>query len=170
MKKIIPIALIGFFSYIFLTKSQVYAQTELLNIKAELLPSSLRIWLPIVRKEARDYGIDPALVMAVMQAESGGDPLVVSPMDAIGLMQVTAATGQWLGFTRNELFFPEPNIEAGVKYLEYLHRRYDGDVTLMLAAYNAGPGAVDSYDGIPPYSETMAYVPKVIGIYETYRV
>jgi soluble lytic murein transglycosylase-like protein len=104
-------------------------------------------------------GLSPDLVRAVIQVESGFNPYAISPKGAMGLMQLMPATASELG-VRNP-FHPEENIRGGVVYLRRLMDKFDNDVSLALAAYNAGPNAVDRYDGVPPYRETKDYVKKV---------
>jgi hypothetical protein len=112
---------------------------------------------------ARKHGLDPALVHAVVEAESGYRPSARSEAGARGLMQVLPSTARELGVRRaGALFDPEQNLDAGVRYLKLLLQQYGGDVRTALAAYNAGPGAVAKYDGIPPYPETRNYVRKVL--------
>jgi soluble lytic murein transglycosylase-like protein len=107
---------------------------------------------------ADKYGLPRKLVRSVMQAESGFQPHVVSPKGAIGLMQLMPETAQTLGVDPND---PVQNVDAGARYLRDLLQRYDGLLWHALAAYNAGPGAVDKYKGVPPYSETILYVRKI---------
>ncbi|MFM0418684.1 lytic transglycosylase domain-containing protein [Paraburkholderia aromaticivorans] len=121
----------------------------------------------IVSEAAHAADVDSALLMAVIEVESGGNPLAVSPRGATGLMQLMPATGARHG--ASNLFDPRQNIAAGARYLKELMRQFGG-LPLALAAYNAGEGAVQRYGGqIPPYAETMAYVPKVIARYRWYR-
>lgn len=122
---------------------------------------------PLVDEAARAADLDSALLMAVIDVESGGDPQAVSPKGATGLMQVTPDTGARHGAT--DLFDPRQNLAAGARYLRQLMRQF-GDLPLALAAYNAGEGAVQKYGGqIPPYAETIRYVPKVMGRYLRYQ-
>jgi soluble lytic murein transglycosylase-like protein len=108
--------------------------------------------------------LEPALITAVIVAESGGDPQAVSKRGARGLMQLMPATARRYGVSN--VFDPEQNIRAGAQYLADLGARYQNDLELMLAAYNAGPEAVDAQGGrIPPFRETLEYVPKVMQIY-----
>ncbi len=117
----------------------------------------------VVEKASRSYGVDPDLIMAMIQVESGFNPRAVSSKGAMGLMQLMPATARELGVS--DPFDIEDNIMGGVKYLRYLSEKYKGNLELALAAYNAGPYAVDKYGGIPPYRETQDYVQKVLSIY-----
>jgi soluble lytic murein transglycosylase-like protein len=107
---------------------------------------------------ADKYGIPRKLVRLVMQAESGSQPQAVSPKGAIGLMQLMPGTAQALGVDPAD---PVQNVDAGARYLRDLLQKYDGLLWHALAAYNAGPAAVDKYNGIPPYNETILYVKKI---------
>ena len=104
--------------------------------------------------------VDIALLESVVQAESGGHAHAVSRTGARGLMQLMPATAKAMGVT--DSFAPEQNLRGGTAYLDGLLTRYHDDITLALAAYNAGPGAVDRYHGIPPFRETRAYVARII--------
>ena len=111
---------------------------------------------PLIQKYSQQSGVDPALVRAVIQVESGWDPKAVSPAGAMGLMQLMPANCQQQRVT--DPFDPEQNIRAGVAQLAWGLKQYKGDTRLALAAYNAGPGAVAKYGGVPPYEETQRYV------------
>lgn len=106
------------------------------------------------------HNIDTDLLASVVQAESNGNALAVSRAGAQGLMQLMPATASGLGVHNS--FLPEQNIGGGTAYLDQLLTRYHDDIALAVAAYNAGPAAVDRYRGIPPYTETRAYVARVI--------
>lgn len=117
----------------------------------------------IVTEKAKKYDIDPSLVYAVIKAESNGNPYAVSRKGAMGLMQL-------MPMTANELqvgnpFDPEENIDGGIKYLKYLIDKFNGDLVLALAAYNAGPKAVEKTWSVPHISETKQYVKRVLSLY-----
>jgi hypothetical protein len=114
-----------------------------------------------IREIAGRHGVDPDLVEAVIRAESAFNPRAVSNKGAQGLMQLMPRTASALG-VRNA-FDPYQNIDGGVRHLRYLLDRYPGNVSLALAAYNAGEKAVDYYRGIPPYAETTQYVQRILG-------
>jgi soluble lytic murein transglycosylase-like protein len=119
----------------------------------------------IADRQAAEHAISPALVRAVIQAESAWNVRAISAKGALGLMQLMPATAADLGVTNP--FDPEQNIRGGVKYLRVLLDRYEGNFELALAAYNAGPGAVDRHGRkVPPYRETQAYVRKIVSVSE----
>ncbi len=117
-------------------------------------------WGQEIQEISGRYGVDPVLVHAVIGAESAFNPWAVSRKGAQGLMQLMPRTASALGV--RDSFNPRDNIEGGVRHLGYLLDRYSGNVSLALAAYNAGAGAVDYYGGIPPYPETQQYVQKIL--------
>ena len=121
----------------------------------------------LVHKMAPSYGLDPELVLAVISTESAFRVDVVSNKNAMGLMQLIPETAERFG-VRN-VFAPEDNIRGGMKYLRWLLAFFEGDVTLALAGYNAGEGAVVQYKGVPPYRETQDYVAKIRTVYSVRR-
>lgn len=114
----------------------------------------------IITAAAEKYDVDASLIKAVIKAESNFDPDAVSSSGAQGLMQLMPATATSLGV--DDPFDPEQNIFGGTKFLHRLLDKYNNNVSLALAAYNAGPGAVDKYGGIPPYTQTQTYVKRVL--------
>jgi soluble lytic murein transglycosylase-like protein len=113
------------------------------------------------------YNLDPALLKAVAHAESNLAAGAVSTAGAKGLMQLMDATAAMLGVS--DSFDPLQNVDGGARYLQQMLARYQGNEALALAAYNAGPGAVDHWGGVPPYAETQVYVPKVLHLRSQYR-
>src|SRR5687767_10060588 len=126
---------------------------------AEEIPFGELIW-----EKSKKYDVDPALVAAVIEQESRFKPRAKSHVGAKGLMQLMPRTGRWMG--ANNLYDPEQNIDAGVKYIAYLNKRFKGDQTKIIAAYNGGEGNVMRYKGIPPFRETRTYVKKVMKNYD----
>lgn len=124
-------------------------------------PDDIRV---LVEKMAPEFGLDPKLVLAVIQVESAYQTNAVSSANARGLMQLIPATAARFGV--RDSFNPTDNIRGGMTYLRWLLRRFQGDVVKSVAAYNAGEGAVDRYGGIPPYKETQGYVKKIRRLYD----
>jgi len=118
----------------------------------------------VIDPAASKYGVARELVAAVIWAESSGDANAVSSRGARGLMQLMPETAKELGVTR--ILDPRENVDGGTKYLKQMLDAHEGDVSLALAAYNAGPEAVRRYGGIPPYRETREYVGRVMRVYE----
>lgn len=125
-------------------------------------------YAPLVEKVAREHSLDRALLQAMIAAESGFDPHAVSHKGAVGLMQLMPETARRYG-VRN-LYDPAENIQGGAKYLRDLMRKFNNDLSLTLAAYNAGEDAIIQYGHrIPPYRETLQYVPRVLTLYRQYQ-
>ena len=114
----------------------------------------------LIQQAALKYGVDPSFALAVARQESGFQPGVVSSAGAIGVMQLMPRTAASLGVS--DPYDPSQNVDGGVRLLSQLLEKYNGDPTLALAAYNAGPGAVDKYGGVPPYAETQNYVQSIL--------
>ncbi len=120
-----------------------------------------------IEKAANYFGLDPALIKAIIRAESGGNPLAVSSKGALGLMQLMPKTARELMVY--DPMDPAENIWGGSKYLSWLMENFDGDIITALAAYNSGPGAVERYGGVPPYPETIQYIRKVLRFWKQAR-
>lgn len=138
---------------------------------------NLKKYEPLLDQAAKEFGLDPALLKAVMAAESGFNPAAVSPKGAVGLMQVMPATAQRYGLQADKkksvaqkLTDPKTNIRLGARYLRDLHKMFPAKPDLVLASYNAGEGAVQKYKNtIPPYPETRNYVQVVTEFYRLYK-
>jgi hypothetical protein len=120
----------------------------------------------IILQAAREYDVDAALIRAIIMAESSYNPRAVSHRGAQGLMQLMPTTAKWLGV--KDSFNPEANIDAGVRYFRRLLDRFDGDVELALAAYNAGSRYVKKYKGVPPFKATRKYIRKVMEYHQRF--
>jgi soluble lytic murein transglycosylase-like protein len=136
------------------------------NVNEELI-REIPYGAEILEAAAR-YAVDPLLIAAIVEAESSFNPSAVSAVGAVGLMQLMPETAEELGASSS--VDPQDNLDAGARYLGQLLRRYDGNVALALAAYNAGPGNVERFgDSIPPFRETQRYVERVLSRYLQHR-
>jgi len=132
------------------------------QINAEIM------YQPLILEAAYRYEIEPAIIKAIIMAESGFNSKAVSKVGARGLMQLMPGTAKSLGV--KDSFKPSHNIDAGVRYFKYLLDRFDGEIKLALAAYNAGSTNVIKYGGVPPFKATKFYINKVSKYYEAYRM
>lgn len=124
--------------------------------------------IPIIRQTAEAHSIDPALLTALVDVESGFEPTAISSKGAMGLMQLIPKTASQYGLA--EPYDPARNLDAGTRYLKDLLALHDGNVALAIAAYNAGQGSVSRYKRrIPPYDETLLYVPRVLSKFREYQ-
>jgi hypothetical protein len=133
------------------------------SIRAEFFAEEIP-YGELIYEKARKYDVDPALVVAVIEQESRFKPGARSHVGARGLMQLMPRTGRWMG--ARDLYNPEQNVDAGVRYIKYLDKRFNGDIKRIIAAYNGGEGNVQRYQGIPPFRETRQYVKKVMKNYD----
>jgi len=154
-------------AYVIWTPS-CYACNPSSTINWESTKLHLQEFDSVIIAAAEKYAVDPALVRALIHAESGFNPKARSNKGAMGLMQLMPATARDLGVV--DASVPEHNIHGGVKYLAGLLDRFKGNVTLAAAAYNAGPEAVEKYAGVPPYAETQTYVRRVNILHRRYRL
>jgi len=137
------------------------------RLPSKYLHKKDHLFHPIILKAAIRYEIDPALVKAIIMAESGYNPNAVSKRGAKGLMQLMPDTAEALGV--EDIFNPRQNISGGVRYFKQLVNRFDGDIKLALAAYNAGSRKVRHYQGVPPFKATHHYIKKVFKFYQLYK-
>ncbi len=174
--KSVPVAIISLFfvfNFTGLFFSPVMAPTVEAATRVEMIPEDVPLsgdcaldW--IIFRAGEKQGVDPRFIHAVIKQESRYDPKAVSHVGAQGLMQMMPATAKRFGLT--DPFDAAANVEAGTRYLKWLLNRFDGDVSLALAGYNAGEGAVDKYKGVPPYGETQNYVKRIVSTYgKTYH-
>jgi soluble lytic murein transglycosylase-like protein len=154
--------------YTNMPKDDRYVVVKSVKSPARRAPEAPEYWGydGLIGLTAHEHSVSPALVKAVIAAESNFNPLAVSKKGAKGLMQLMPGTARSLGVTNP--FLPNENVGGGTRYLKGMLDRY-GDVSRALAAYNAGPKAVDRYRGIPPYRETRAYVDRVLTYYRGYH-
>ena len=131
-------------------------EPEEIFISAPRMPLIQAPYGDMIQSAAKKYSVDADLIFSVIAAESNFNPRAISRRGARGLMQLLPATGTRFGV--KDIFDPAQNIDAGTQYLRDLMARYRGDLVLTLAAYNAGPGAVQRYGRVPPYNETISYV------------
>ncbi len=136
------------------------------SLNSNSLSGRIEQYMPIIQDAARKYGIPENLIKSVIRTESAGKHDAVSPVGAKGLMQLMDGTAGDMGV--KDPFDPEQNIMGGTKYLKYLMDRFENDTETALAAYNAGPGNVEKYGGIPPFNETQNYVKKVLNYFGKY--
>jgi soluble lytic murein transglycosylase-like protein len=126
----------------------------------QAIAERVNTYAPLIREAAEKHGVDENLIKAVIATESAGNPRARSSADAKGLMQLIDSTARSMGVSNS--WNPRENIQGGVKYLQRLLSRFEGNVEHALASYNAGPGTVDRYGGIPPFRETQQYVGRVM--------
>ncbi len=144
-----------------------YACAPLPGVNFGTLRLNVAAYAAEIRAAATQHGVDEAIVRAIIHAESSFNPNARSRVGAQGLMQLMPPTARRFGVSN--AYDPTQNIHGGVQYLAWLLKRYNGDLTLAAAGYNAGEGAVDKYKGVPPYSETRRYVERVRVLAERYR-
>jgi len=134
-----------------------------LTARPEKVSATKASILGYIKEASEKFGVEEKLIKAVVRQESGFNPNAVSKAGAKGLMQLMPKTADALGV--KDVFNPKENIEGGVKYLKQMLDKYNGNKILALAAYNAGPNAVDKYSGVPPYKETQNYVKSILAQY-----
>lgn len=169
--KFAPFAIISLFfvfNFTGLFFSTAFAPANATTSEVQVIPADIPMsgdcdldW--IIFRAGEKAGVDPRFIHAVIKQESKYDPHAISYVGAQGLMQMMPATAKRFGL--KDPYDAAANVEAGTKYLKWLLKRFNGDVSLALAGYNAGEGSVDKYKGVPPYSETQNYVKKIVGNY-----
>ena len=152
-----------------LLDSAIEALKASIVIEHEQMPNE-KLYDDIIRSAClRHASLEFPLIKGIIKAESNYDPRAVSPKGAVGIMQILPDLAVSEEIEKHELFDPKKNIDFGCRYFSYLLERYNYNKILALAAYNAGPGAVDRYGAVPPYKETQAYVTKVLIYYNQYK-
>jgi len=142
----------------------VISENRLLSVSGK---KAEHLYHPIIMQTCSRYQIDPAIVKAIIMAESGYNPRAISTKGAKGLMQLMPETAQDLGV--EDCFNPQQNINGGVRHFKQLVNQFNGDFKLALAAYNAGSKTVRQYKGVPPFKETQYYIKKVFEYYKLYK-
>ena len=148
-------------------RTPVSTPTPVRSVAAQASASGPIPFKDLIESAARKYGVDPALLAGLVKQESNFNPNARSGVGAQGLTQLMPATARGLGIT--DPTDPAQSLEGGAKFLGGLLKQFHGDEKLALAAYNAGPGAVQKFGGIPPYEETQRYVPKVLANADQFR-
>ena len=138
-----------------------------LLIKANKIQFREKKYDSIINELCKKYGVKTSFIKAMVKTESNFDPYAVSKKGATGLMQLMPAKAKDLSVT--DSFDPRQNLDGGIRHVSYLLKKYEGDVQLTLAAYNAGENAVERNNGIPPFEETQNYIIKVLRLIEKYR-
>jgi len=154
----------GFFPFSFFLQPSEQPVPKPLSVKPQNTDPFFR---SIIKDASARYGVEAELIQAIIMAESSYNPQAVSKRGAQGLMQLMPSTAKALGV--EDSFDPEHNIHGGVRYFKYLLDRFEGDVQMALAAYNAGSSRVREYQGIPPFKATRYYIDRVFSYYHLYK-